>query len=100
MVLSGNQPASGLCDVSMLVQSFMDGAMRETRETAGKIGVRLIDDRRKHEWIVEWLMFADDAVLLGDEEKKLQRLVNEFERVCKKRKLTVNVKTSKVMKVR
>ena len=43
-------------------------------------------------------MFADDNVLLGDDEKKLQRLVNVFGRVCKKRKLTVNVEKSKVMK--
>ena len=73
--------------------------MREIRETAGEIGVRLIDDRSRREWIVEWLMFADDTVLLGDDEEKLQRLVNEFGRVCKKRKLTVNVEKSKVMKV-
>jgi len=56
-------------------------------------------DRRGLEWVIEWLMFADDTVLLGDDEKKLQRLVNEFGRVCKKRKLTVNVEKSKVMKV-
>ena len=44
-------------------------------------------------------MFADDTALLGDDEDKLQRLVNAFGRVCKKRKLTVNVVKSKVMKV-
>jgi len=44
---------------------------------------------------------CDDTVglLLGDDEKKLQRLVNEFGRVCKMRKLTVNVEKSKEMKV-
>ena len=45
------------------------------------------------------LMFADDTVLLGDDEKKLQRLVNELGRACKKRKLAVYVENSKVMKV-
>ena len=44
-------------------------------------------------------MFADGTVLLGDDEKKLQRLVNEFARVCKKRTLTVNVEKNKVIKV-
>ena len=34
-----------------------------------------------------------------DYEKKLQRLLNEFGSVCKKRKLTVNVEKSKVMRV-
>ena len=52
---------------------FMDGIMREIRETAGEFGVRLIDDRSKHEWIIEWLMFADDALLFGDDEKKLAK---------------------------
>ena len=32
-------------------------------------------------------------------KKKLQRLVNKAGRVCKKRKLTVNMEKSKVMKV-
>ena len=72
---------------------------KEIRETAREIGVKIIDDRSKHEWVTEWLMFADDTVLLDDDEKALQRLVNDFGRVCRKRKLTVNVEKSKVMKV-
>ena len=43
--------------------------------------MRLIDDRSKLEWIIEWLMLADDTVLPGDDKKS----------VCKKGKLTVNV---------
>ena len=45
------------------------------------------------------MTFGDDNVLLGDDDKKLQRLLNEFRRVCKKKKLTVNVEKRKVMKV-
>ena len=52
-----------------LFNLFMDGVMREIRETAREIGVRLIDDKSTHEWIIEWLTTADDAVLLGDDEK-------------------------------
>ena len=59
--------------------------------------MRLIDDKSKRKWAIKWLMFAD--VLLGDDEKKLQSLVNEFGRVCKKRKRTMNVEKSKVMKL-
>ena len=44
-------------------------------------------------------MFADDTVLIGDSEEKLERLVHEFERVCGRRKLTVNVTKSKIMKI-
>ena len=59
------------CVVSLwLFNLFIDGIMREIRETAGEIVVRMINDRGKHEWITEWLLFADDTVLLlGDEEK-------------------------------
>ena len=45
------------------------------------------------------MKFADITVLLGDNEIKLQRFVNDFGRECKKRKLTVNVEKSQVMKV-
>ena len=37
-----------------LFNLFMDDGMREIQETAGEIGVKLIDYRSKHEWIVEW----------------------------------------------
>ncbi len=42
-------------------------------------------------------LYADDTVLLAESEGMLQRTVDEFERVCKRRKLKVNVGKSKVM---
>ena len=56
--------------------------MREVRENAGEVGVILQDARANEEWIIEWLMFADDIVLLGDSEEKLERLIEEFGRLC------------------
>ena len=44
-------------------------------------------------------MFADDTVLLGDSEDKLDRLVQEFGRVCLRRKLLVYDTKSKIMKI-
>ena len=44
-------------------------------------------------------MFADKTVLVGDSKEKLERLVEVFGDVCKRRKLTVNVNKSKVMKI-
>ena len=82
-----------------LFNLFMDGVMKEVRERAGDVGVTLCDSRRNEEWKVEWLMFADDTVLLGDSEEKLNRLVQEFGSVCQRRKLTVNEGKSKVMRV-
>ena len=43
-------------------------------------------------------MFADDTVLLDDSEEKLEKLVQEFGRVCRRRKLSVNETKSKIMK--
>ncbi len=41
--------------------------------------------------------FADDTVLLAESEGDLQRVVNEFYSVHKRRKLKVNAGKSKVM---
>ena len=57
----------------------------------------LQNERRNIEWKVDWLMFADDTVLLGDSEEKLERLVQEFGKVCQRRKLPVNETKSKIM---
>jgi len=74
-----------------LFNIFMDGVMREVKGKAGEVGAHMWDDRRNREWKVEWLMFSDDTVLVGDSEQKLQKLVKDFGSVCKRRKLVVNV---------
>ena len=66
-----------------LFNLFMDGVMREVREKAGDIGASMWDARRNREWNMEWMMFADDTVLVGDSEQKLQKLVKEFGSVYK-----------------
>ena len=47
---------------------------------------------------INQLLFADDTALVADSEEKLCRLVSEFGRVCKRRKLTVNAGKSKVIR--
>ena len=47
---------------------------------------------------INQLLFADDAALVADLEEKLYRLGSEFDRVCKRRKLGVNVGKSKIMR--
>ncbi len=42
-------------------------------------------------------LYADDTVQLAESEGLLQRIVDEFDRVYKTRKLKVNSGTSKVM---
>ena len=43
------------------------------------------------------MLFADDTVLVADIKRKLERLVEEFGRACRRSKLKVNVEKSKVM---
>ena len=45
------------------------------------------DDR---EWKINQLLFVDDMVLVVDSEDKLCQLVEEFERLCRRRNLRVN----------
>ncbi len=42
-------------------------------------------------------LFANDKVLLAESERMLQRIVDEFDRVCRRRKLRDNANKSKVM---
>ena len=44
------------------------------------------------------MLFADDTALVADSEDKLQKIVEEFDRVCVRRKLKINVNKSKVMR--
>ena len=50
------------------------------------------------EFEINQLLFADDSELVVDSEKNLCRLVSEFGRVGKRRKLRVNVGKSKIMR--
>ncbi len=48
-------------------------------------------------WNLSQLLFAGDMALVADSEGRLRQLVEEFGRVCKRRKLKVNESKSKVM---
>ena len=48
-------------------------------------------------WNVNQLLHADDTGLFGNSRENLQRLLNEFDNVCKRRKLKVDVGKSKFM---
>ena len=48
---------------------------------------------------LSYFLFADDTVLVSDSMKALQEIVDEFEKMCFRRKLRVNVDKSKVMRI-
>ncbi len=69
--------------------------MREMKRKGVNIGAKLRlngEDR-----FIVTCLFADDTVLLAESKGDLQRVVNEFYSVCKRRKLKVNAGKSKVM---
>ena len=47
---------------------------------------------------INQLLFAEDTAQVADSDEKLCRLLSEFDRVCERRKLSVNVGKSKVMR--
>ena len=47
--------------------------------------------------VLSQLLFADDTALMAESAEQLQCLVTEFGRVCKRRKLRINVNKRKVM---
>ena len=86
-----------MCDFSVAYNLFMDGVVREVYERVLGRGACLLDERGAR-WKVCQLLFADDTALVADSEERLQRLVDEFARVCDRRKLRVNVNKGKVMR--
>ena len=79
-----------------LFNIFIDGVVREMKVRTLGNGVDMVGVNGEI-WQVNQLLFADDTVLMADSEEKLQRVVKEFGRVCKRRKLKINVSKSKVM---
>ena len=80
-----------------LFNLYIDGVVREVNASVLGRGLKLTD-RNDNDWEMNQLLFADDTVVVADSEKKLCQLVQEFGRVCKRRKLRVNVGKSKVMR--
>ncbi len=78
-----------------LFNIYMDGCIREMKVRVRDLGARL-NVRGVEQPLVVGL-YADDTVLLTESEGMLQRIVDKFGRVCKRRKLKVNAGKSKVM---
>jgi len=78
-----------------LFNIYMDGVIREMKAKSGGLGAKLgIGNAR---WWMIASLFADDTALFAESERELQRIVNEFFNVCKRRKLGVNGAKSKIM---
>ena len=52
-----------------------------------EVQARTLGNEAQEKWEVSQLLFTDDTVLVVDSKKKLERLVEEFGRVCRRRKL-------------
>ena len=80
-----------------LFNLYMDGVVREVSARVEGEGVKMVGADGRG-WELCQILFADDTALVADSEEKLQKLVEEFGRVCERRKLRVNVNKSKVMR--
>ncbi len=79
-----------------LFNIYMDGCIREMKVVVRDLGAR-INVRGVEQPVVVGL-YADDTVLLAESEGMFQRIVlDEFDRVCKRRKLKVSAGKSKVV---
>ena len=67
--------------------------MREVQATTLGRGSQLVGDCEE-KWEVSQLIFAAEMVLVAESKKKLERLVEEYGRVCSRRNLKVNVAKS------
>ena len=75
----------------------LNGVVQEVNaKVRGKGLERLRANGGKFE--INQLLFANDAALVADSAKKLCFLASEFDRVCERIKLLVNIDKSKVMK--
>ena len=79
-----------------LIHMYMDEVIREVNESVLGRGVELVG-REGCVWRVNQLLYADDTTLIGNSKEDLKRLLDEFDTVCKRRKLNVNIVKSKVM---
>ena len=80
-----------------LFNVYMDGVVQEVNVRVLGNGLELLSANGVR-FEKNQLLFADDTALVADSEEKLCRLVNEFGRVCERRKLRVNVGKSKAMR--
>ncbi len=78
-----------------LFSIYMDGCIREMKVRVRDLGARM-NVRGVEQPLVSGL-YADDTVLLAESEGMLERIVDEFDRICKRRKLNMNAGKSKVM---
>ncbi len=74
---------------------FIWMVLREMKGKVGEVGVRMYNEGRK--WVLNSFLFADDTVLLAENESDLKNLVSVFDSAGKRRKLEVNVNKSEVI---
>ncbi len=85
----------GVSQGCIMFNIYMDGCIGEIKVSVWDLGARL--NVRGVEQPLVAGVYADDTVLLAEIDMMLQMIVDEFDRICKRRKLIVNAGKSNVM---
>ncbi len=71
---------------SWLLNIYMNGVVREVNMKMLHRGLSVVNADGR-EWNLSQLLFPNDTALVADSEGRLRRLLEEFGRICKRRKL-------------
>lgn len=72
-----------------MINVLVAGALHEMRMRLGDCGV--IHNHGETAWKLLQLLYADDAVLFANSEEELDGMVDQFDNVCRRIMLKVNM---------
>ena len=73
-----------------MINVYIDGVIQDVNVSMLGKGLELLSVNVGR-FEINQLLLADDTALVADSEEKLCRLVSEFGKLCKRRKLRVNI---------
>jgi hypothetical protein len=80
-----------------LLNFFIDSVVRGEIQSMER-GVALVSDKNR-EWHLNQILYVNDTALVADKGSLLLSLFSEFGKIYERRKLSVNVARSKVMRI-
>lgn len=67
----------------LLSNMFMGGVMRQMKMRTHDKGTKLVINGKS--WRVLTCLYVDNAVMFAENKQKLQKMANEFDKVCRRK---------------